>query len=55
MDKIKVAFIYKKSNIFMTGKHFDNNYYNFFLKALPRNDSIEVTNLLKKKILMLKN
>tara|TARA_B110001454_G_scaffold214337_1_gene233976 strand:- start:106 stop:1089 length:984 start_codon:yes stop_codon:yes gene_type:complete len=44
MDKIKVAFIYKSSNIFMTGKHFDNNYYNFFLKALPRNRSIEVTN-----------
>jgi hypothetical protein len=44
MDKIKVAFIYKSSNIFMTGKHFDNNYYNFFLKALPRNKNIEVTN-----------
>jgi len=44
MDKIKVAFIYKASNIFMTGKHFDNNYYNFFLKALPRNKNIEVTN-----------
>ena len=44
MDKIKVAFIYKASNIFMTGKHFDNNYYNFFLKALPRNRNIEVTN-----------
>jgi hypothetical protein len=28
----------------MTGKHFDNNYYNFFLKALPRNKNIEVTN-----------
>jgi len=44
MDKIRVAFIYKPSNIFMTGKHFDNNYYNFFLKALPRNTEIEVTN-----------
>lgn len=43
MDKIKVAFIYKASNIFMTGKHFDNNYYNFFFKALPRNKEIEVT------------
>ena len=32
MDRIKVAFIYKGSNIFMTGKHFDNNYYNFFIK-----------------------
>lgn len=44
MDKIKVAFIYKESNIFMTGKHFDNNYYNFFIKALSRNNKIEVTN-----------
>lgn len=43
MDKIKVAFIYKASNVFMTGKHFDNNYYNFFLKALPRNKEIEVS------------
>ena len=43
MDKIKVAFIYKPSNIFMTGKHFDNVYYNFFIKALPRNNEMEVT------------
>ncbi len=43
MDRIKVAFIYKASNIFMTGKHFDNNYYNFFIKALPRNKEIQVT------------
>ena len=49
MDKIKVAFIYKASNIFMTGKHFDNNYYNFFLKALPRNKNIEVTNFTEEK------
>jgi len=43
MDRIKVAFIYKESNIFMTGKHFDNNYYNFFIKALSRNNKIDVT------------
>lgn len=43
MDRLKVAFIYKKSNVFMTGKHFDNNYYNFFIKALSRNKNIEVT------------
>ena len=49
MDKIKVAFIYKASNIFMTGKHFDNNYYNFFLKALPRNKNIEVTNFIEEE------
>ena len=49
MDKIKVAFIYKASNIFMTGKHFDNNYYNFFIKALSRNNDIDVTNFKEEK------
>lgn len=43
MDKIRVAFIYKGSNKFMTGKHFDNVYYNFFMKALRRNNEIEMT------------
>ena len=43
MDKTKVAFIYKSSNKFMTGKHFDNVYYNFFIKALRRNNEIDVT------------
>ena len=43
MDKIKVAFIYKASNIFMTGKHFDNTYYNFFIKALGRNSEMDLT------------
>lgn len=43
MDKIKVAFIYKASNIFMTGKHFDNTYYHFFMTALKRNQNICVT------------
>tara|TARA_Y100001936_G_scaffold169582_1_gene165845 strand:- start:11472 stop:12455 length:984 start_codon:yes stop_codon:yes gene_type:complete len=41
--KIRVAFIYKKSNIFLTGKHFDNTYYHFFMNALRRNDRIVVT------------
>ena len=49
MDKIKVAFIYKTSNIFMAGKHFDNNCYNFFIKALSRNQKIEVTNFTEEK------
>ncbi|MGY5148952.1 MAG: glycosyltransferase [Candidatus Nitrosopumilus sp. bin_68KS] len=40
--KIRVAFIYKKSNEFLTGKHFDNTYYNFFMKALKRNEHLEV-------------
>ena len=42
-EKIKVAFIYKKSNIFLTGNHFDNTYYHFLMQALKRNKEIEVT------------
>jgi len=41
-DKIKVAFIYKPSNPFLTGKHFDNTTYDFFMKALPRNKTLEI-------------
>jgi hypothetical protein len=42
-EKIRVAFIYKRSNIFLTGKHFDNTYYHFFMNALRRNKEIDVT------------
>jgi len=48
--KIRVALIYEKSNIFMTGTHFDNTYYHFFVSALQRNEDIEVTNFLTGKI-----
>lgn len=41
-DKIRVAFIYKKSCEFLTGKHFANTYYHFFMHALKRNERIEV-------------
>jgi hypothetical protein len=41
-EKIKIAFIYHKNNIFLTGTHFDNTYYNFFIKALARNDNLEI-------------
>lgn len=41
--KIRVAFIYHKSNIFLTGRHFDNTYYHFFMNALRRNPNIDVT------------
>ena len=41
--EIKVAFIYHKSNIFLTGKYFDNTYYHFFMNALKRNKLIETT------------
>jgi hypothetical protein len=44
IKKIKVAFIFNESNIFLTGNHFDNTYYNFFIKAIPRNSEIEITN-----------
>ena len=40
---LRVAFIYEKSNIFLSGTHFDNIYYNFFINALKRNSSIKVT------------
>jgi hypothetical protein len=43
MEKIKIAFPYKTSNIFMSGKHYDNTYYHFFVTALKRNQNIDVT------------
>ena len=42
-QKIRVAFIYKKSCEFLTGKHFANTYYHFFMDAIKRNDRIQVT------------
>lgn len=42
-NKIKVAFIYKASNVFLTGKHFDNTYYHFLMEALKRNNRISVS------------
>lgn len=41
--KIRVAVIYKESNIFLSGKHFDNTYYHFFISALKRNTDLDVT------------
>ena len=43
MRKIKVAFIFKTSNPFMSGKHFDNSWYNFHVNALKRNNDIEIS------------
>lgn len=40
--KIKVAFIYGDSNVFLTGQHFDNTYYHFFMDALKRNKRIDI-------------
>lgn len=39
-EKIRVAFIYKKSCEFLTGKHFANTYYHFFMDALRRNQKL---------------
>ena len=43
MKKIKVAFIYHKNNIFLSGNHFDNTYYHFYINALKRNETLDVT------------
>ena len=41
--KIRVAFIYKRSNVFLDLKHYDTTYYHFFMDALKRNEKISVT------------
>lgn len=41
--KIKVAFVYKKNYIFLTGNHFDNTTYFFFMHALKRSKKLEIT------------
>lgn len=41
-EKINVAFIYKPSWAFLSGRHFDNTMYYFFMHALKRNSSINV-------------
>jgi hypothetical protein len=42
MQTIKVAFIYEKNNIFLSGNHFDNTLYHFFMRSLKRNRLIDV-------------
>jgi len=49
-NKIKIAFLFHKDNYFLLGKHFDNTYYNFFIKALKRNDRISVKDYKTDKI-----
>jgi len=39
---MKVAFIYRKSNYFLSGTHFDNCTYNLYYGALKRNPRIEL-------------
>jgi hypothetical protein len=42
-EKIRVALIFHKNSKFLSGSHFDNTYYNFFIKAWKRNQKIDVT------------
>ncbi len=50
MKRIRVAFIYHKNNPYLSGKHYDNTYYNFFMKALRQNEEIEVKDFPTKEI-----
>ena len=50
MKKIRVAFIFESSNVFLSGHHFDNTYYHFFMNALKRNDGLEMTYFPTKEI-----
>ena len=42
-EKINVALIYKSNYVFLSGKHFDNTTYYFFMHALKRNPKLNVT------------
>ena len=50
MRKIKVAFIYHENNEYLSGTHYDNTYYNFFMKALRKNNEIEIQDFPTKEI-----
>ncbi|WP_010192783.1 glycosyltransferase family 1 protein [Candidatus Nitrosarchaeum limnium] len=55
MKKIRIAFIYKKSYVFLSGKHFDNTTYHFFMNALKRSNSLDVTYFPSDNIFDVKN
>ena len=42
-EQIRVALIYNSNSKFLSGTHFDNTYYNFFIKAWKRNPLLDVT------------
>lgn len=42
-DKIRVGFLYNPGNKYFSGKFFDNTVYNLFIRALPRNQDLEIT------------
>jgi hypothetical protein len=50
MKRIRVAFIFESSNVFLSGKHFDNTYYHFFIDSLKRNDELEMSYFPTKEI-----
>ena len=41
-EQIRVGLVFNKTNPFLMGDHFDNTYYNFFIKALQRNPKIKM-------------
>jgi len=41
MYKPRIGFLFRKNQYFLSGKHFDNCFYNFYFKAFPRNEKIE--------------
>jgi hypothetical protein len=43
MKKIRVAFIYKSSNPYMSKKAWATTYYHFFMDALKRNEELDVS------------
>lgn len=42
-EPLKIAFIYKQDYVFLSGNHFDNTTFHFFMNALKRNKKIDVT------------
>lgn len=40
---MRLAFIYKQDNVFYSGRHFDNNFYNFCFRALRRSSELDVS------------
>jgi len=43
LKKLRVAFVYKKDASYLTGKHFVNTIYHFWMNALKRNSRMEIT------------
>ena len=46
-QKYKIAVIFEKSNVYLSGRHYDNVYYHFFMDALKRNENLFVWNYQK--------